>query len=92
MRITIDRTHCHLCQSYCDRHVARLIQSPLGVDRPCIQSLEEDGQFELTLVIQDGAHRAILKLTEPERAVLGLVGVSPFLPWAASESTAGEPS
>ena len=41
MKIYIDRTHCDLCQSYCDRHVAKLIRSPLGRDRPCIQSLEE---------------------------------------------------
>jgi hypothetical protein len=30
MKIYIDRTHCDLCQSYCDRHVAKLIRSPLG--------------------------------------------------------------
>ena len=33
MKIYIDRTHCDLCQSYCDRHVAKLIRSPLGRDR-----------------------------------------------------------
>jgi len=88
MKITIDRTHCNLCQSFCDRHVARLINAPLGVDRPCIQSLEDDGQPELTLVIQDGTHLATLKLTEQDRAVFGLEGLSPFLPWTASTASA----
>jgi hypothetical protein len=83
MKITIDRTHCNLCQSYCDRHVAKLIRSPLGEDRPCIQALEDDGQLELTLVIQDGANQATLMLTEQDREVLGLEGLSPFLPWTA---------
>jgi hypothetical protein len=81
MKITIDRTHCELCQSYCDRHVAKLIRSPLGEDRPCIQSLVDDGQPELTLVVKDGAHEATLRLTEHDREVLGLEGLSPFLPW-----------
>ena len=80
MKIYIDRTHCNLCQSYCDRHVGRLIQSPLGVDRPCIQSLEDDGQIELTLVVEDGANKTTLKLTEADREILGLEGLSPFLP------------
>ena len=89
MKITIDRTHCDLCQSYCDRHVARLINKPLGEDRPCIQSLEDDGQLELTLLIKDGHNRATLKLSEQDRAILGLEGLSPFLPWTACGSGAG---
>ena len=88
MKVTIDRTHCHICESYRDRHVARLISAPLGVDRPCIQALEDDGQPELTLVIQDGAHQATLKLTEQDRAIMGLEGLSPFLPWTAAGSGA----
>ena len=36
MKIYIDRTHCDLCMSYCDRHVSKLISKPLGEDRPCI--------------------------------------------------------
>ena len=30
MKIYVDRTHCDLCQSYCDRHVAKLIRFPEG--------------------------------------------------------------
>lgn len=86
MKIYIDRTHCELCQSYCDRHVAKLVRFPLGVDRPCIQSLEDDGQPALTLVIKDGPHEATLVLTEQEREVIGLEGLSPFLPWTNSPS------
>ena len=81
MKIYIDRTHCDLCQSYCDRHVARLIQAPLGTDRPCIQGLEDDGLPELTLVVRDRGHEATLNLTEKDREILGLEGLSPFLPW-----------
>lgn len=85
MKITIDRTHCDLCQSYCDRHVAKLIRFPLGEDRPCVQALEDDGRPTLTLVVRDGAHQAVLELTEAEREVLGLEGLSPFLPWTNSQ-------
>ena len=86
MKIYIDRTHCDLCQSYCDRHVARLIHKPLGEDRPCIQSLVDDGRLELSLVVLDGVNQATLTLTEQDRQVMGLEGLSPFLPWTAGES------
>ncbi len=81
MKIYIDRGHCKLCESYCDRHVAKLIRSPLGEDRPCIQNLVDDGDPQLTLVVVDGEHEATLKLSEQEREILGLEGMSPFLPW-----------
>jgi hypothetical protein len=81
MKIYIDRTHCDLCQSFCDRHSARLIHAPLGTDRPCIQALVDDGQIQLTLVVKDGEHEATLSLTEQDREILGLEGLSPFLPW-----------
>jgi hypothetical protein len=86
MIIYIDRTHCDLCQSYCDRHVARLIQKPLGEDRPCIQSLVDDRHVGLTLVVKDGNHQATLNLTEQDRKIMGLEGLSPFLPWTAVAS------
>jgi hypothetical protein len=79
MKIVIDRTHCDLCQSYCDRHVAKLIRFPEHEDRPCIKSLEDDGQPELTLVIEDGDNKATLQLTDLGREVLGLEGVSAYL-------------
>lgn len=74
MKITIDRTHCDLCQSYCDRHVARLIRTPLGEDRPCIQSLIDDGRPELTLVVQDGDNEATIKALafQPDSIVMDI--------------------
>jgi hypothetical protein len=81
MKVYIDRTHCDLCESYCDRHSAKLIRSPLGEDRPCIQALEDDGLLELTVVVKDGEHEATLILDEKDREILGLEGLSPFLPW-----------
>ncbi len=82
MKIFIDRTHCELCQSFCDRHSARLIHTPEGVDRPCIQAIEDDGRPELTLVVKDGEHQVTLNLTEQDREIMGLEGLSSFLPWA----------
>ena len=85
MKIYIDRTHCDLCQSYCDRHSAKLVRFPLGGDRPCIQALEEDGQALLTLVIQDGENETTLVLDEAGREAVGLEGLSPFLPWTSGQ-------
>jgi len=79
MKIVIDRTHCEMCQSYCDRHIAKLIRFPEHEDRPCIKSLEYDGRPELTLVIEDGNTKAVLQLTDLGREVLGLEGVSAYL-------------
>ena len=85
MKIVIDRTHCDLCQSYCDRHSAKLVRFPEGGDRPCILAQEDDGQPTLTLVILDGENQATLVLDEKEREAVGLEGLSPFLPWSASK-------
>jgi hypothetical protein len=87
MKLVIDRTHCDLCQSYCDRHVAKLIRFPEHEDRPCIKSLEDDGLPELTLVIEDGENKAILQLTDLGREVLGLEGMSAYLPWMSGPAT-----
>jgi hypothetical protein len=81
MKITIDRTHCDMCQSYCDRHSAKLIRFPLGEDRPCIQAMEEDGLPILTVIVQDGEHQATLVLDDEAQAAIAIEGLSPFLPW-----------
>lgn len=83
MKIYVDRTHCDLCQSYCDRHVAKLIRFPMGEDRPCIQAIEDDGELNLTLVVKDGENEATLVLDEKTREAMSLEGLSPFLPWAS---------
>ena len=86
MKIYIDRTHCELCQSYCERHVAKLIRFPLHEDRPCIQAMEDDGLPELTVVVKDGDNEATLTLTGKDREAAGLEGLSLFLPWSAVQS------
>ena len=84
MKLVIDRTHCYLCQSYCDRHIAKLVRFPLGEDRPCLQAVEDDGQAALTLVVRDGSHEAMLSLTKQQQAAIALEGLSAFLPWSAA--------
>jgi hypothetical protein len=86
MKLYIDRTHCDLCQSFCDRHSAKLVRFPLGEDRPCIQSIEEDGQAALTLVVTDGENQATLVLDKAAQESMGLEGLSPWLPWTNSRA------
>jgi hypothetical protein len=81
VKITIDRTTCELCDSYCDRHAARLVRFPLSEDRPCITAIEEDGQEALTLLVKDGANEATLTLTEEQRQIVALEGLTTLLPW-----------
>ncbi len=81
MKIWIDRTSCPLCQSYCDRHAAKLVRFPLGEDRPCITALEEDGQPLLTLVVKDGDNEATVTLSEEQREVVATEGLTALLPW-----------
>ena len=50
---------------------------------PTVSGRLVDGQAELTLVVKDGNNEATLKLNDRDREVLGLEGVSPFLPWTA---------
>jgi len=80
MKIYVDRNHCPFCQSYCDRHVARLIRFPEHEDRPCITAIEDDGRPELTLVVDSGAGSFTLTLDERTREIAGLEGLSTFLP------------
>lgn len=80
MKIYIDRAHCDLCQSYCDRHVARLVRFPEGEDRPCIQAIEDDGSSRLTLVVQDEIETITLVLDERDQEIVAFEGLSSFLP------------
>jgi hypothetical protein len=82
MKIYIDREHCELCQSYCDRHVAKLVRFPEGEDRPCIQAVEDDGSAQLTLVVQDKSQSQpiTLILDDKDREIIGLEGLSGYLP------------
>lgn len=81
MKIWIDRTNCDACTSYCDRHAAKLVRFPEGEDRPCIQKVEDDGSPLLTLVVKDGDLEATLTLTEEQRQIVALEGLSVLLPW-----------
>jgi len=80
MKVYIDRDHCDLCQSYCDRHVAKFVRFPEGEDRPCIQSIEDDGSQQLTLVVQHQGAPITLILDDKEREIIGLEGLSGYLP------------
>lgn len=80
MKIYIDREHCELCQSYCDRHVAKLVRFPEGEDRPCIQAVEDDGSPLLTLVVKANGEPVTLVLDEKDRQIIGLEGLSDYLP------------
>lgn len=80
MKIYIDREHCELCQSYCDRHVAKLVRFPESEDRPCIQAVEDDGSPLLTLVVKANGEPVTLVLDEKDRQIIGLEGLSDYLP------------
>jgi hypothetical protein len=80
VKIYIDRSHCDLCQSYCDRHVAKLVRFPEGEDRPCIQAIEDDGSAQLTLIVENGAGPITLVLDERDREIVAYEGLSTFLP------------
>jgi hypothetical protein len=79
VEIYIDRAHCELCQSYCDRHVAKLVRFPEHEDRPCITALEDDGLPGLTLVVENGAGPVTLALSPQDREVAAFEGLSSFL-------------
>ncbi len=79
MKIYIDRNHCPLCQTYCDRHVAKLLRFPEHEDRPCITAIEDDGQPGLILVVDNGAGPITLALSPEDREVAALEGLSTFL-------------
>jgi hypothetical protein len=80
MKIYVDRDHCDICQSYCDRHVAKLIRFPEGEDRPCITAIEDDGLVDLTLVVTTAGGTTTLVLNERDREIAAYEGLSTFLP------------
>ena len=80
MKIYINRRICGDCLSTCERHVTKLIQCPFSEDRPCITAIEDDGQLELVLVIQDRRHYVRLAPTNQDRESEALEGFSAFLP------------
>ncbi len=80
MKIYVDRCNCDMAQSYCDRHVAKLIRFPEGEDRPCVTAIEDDGQPGLTLVVTTESGVTTLALDEQQRRVAAYEGLSSFLP------------
>ncbi len=81
MKVWIDRTTCPNCIAYCDRHAAKFVRFPEGEDRPCITAIEEDGSPLLTLVVKDDENEATLTLTNEQRQIVALEGLSVLLPW-----------
>ncbi|HLF01875.1 MAG TPA: hypothetical protein VI547_07840 [Anaerolineales bacterium] len=81
MKVYIDRSSCSLCNAYCDRHAARFVRFPLSEERPCITAIEDDGQELLTLAVKDNGNEATLTLTEEQREIVALEGLTVLLPW-----------
>ncbi len=82
MKIFLDRSMCDDSLPTCERRMARLIQHPLGEDRPCITAIEDDGLPELTLVVKSDGQEAVIVLDDEARRLAGTEGISAFLPWS----------
>ena len=71
MIVVIDRSLCDADLSFCARCSALVFQKPMGVDRPCITKIIDDGDDDMLtfFVISDGR---VLRIHLTDKTVAGL--------------------
>ncbi|NOX62573.1 MAG: hypothetical protein GXP42_11615 [Chloroflexi bacterium] len=75
MIIVMDRSLCDADLAFCARCSAEVFRKPLGVDRPCITKIIDDGDDEmLTFIIMTDGRTLRIHLTEKTVEGLKLEG------------------
>lgn len=75
MKIVIDRNFCDATLTFCARCSATFFRKPLGVDRPCITAIIDDGDDEhLHIVLRTDNRTLGFTLTDEIQEGLALEG------------------
>lgn len=75
MKIVIDRGLCDASLSFCARCSATFFQKPMGVDRPCITEIVDDGDDEhLRFEVRTDGRTLKFKLTDQAQEGLAMEG------------------
>jgi len=79
MRITINRDHCETTLPFCERCFGTLVMHPLGVDRACIEALEDDRSDDLTVILRTEGYEETLVLNDEMREIVARNGWADFV-------------
>jgi hypothetical protein len=74
MRVKINRNICSAHLAFCERCLGQFLRYPLGYERRCFESMEDDGREELTIDLISGDHEITLVLDDEQRELLAMEG------------------
>jgi hypothetical protein len=79
MRVKINRNVCPAHLAFCERCLGQFLRYPLGYERRCFESIEDDGREELTIDLKTGEHELTLTLDDKQRELLANEGWAYFV-------------
>jgi len=79
MHVKINRDVCPAHLAFCERCLGQFLKYPMGYERRCFESIEDDGTDLLTIELHTGSHDVVLKLSEEERQVVAGEGWAYFV-------------
>lgn len=79
MRVRINRDVCPAQLAFCERCLGKFLNEPLGYERRCFETLEEDDSEILTIDLHTGDHNVVFELTPEERKMVAGEGWAYFV-------------
>ena len=79
MKVVINRDVCPAHLAFCERCLGKFLREPLGYERRCLETLEDDGSKLLTVELHSGEEEITLQLNEEERQLMAAEGWSFFV-------------
>jgi hypothetical protein len=79
MRVKINRDVCPAHLAFCERCLGKFLNEPLGYERRCFETLEEDDSEILTIDLHTGDKNVVFELTPEERELVAAEGWTYFV-------------
>lgn len=67
MYVKINRDVCPAQLAFCERCFGQFLKYPLGYERRCFETFEDDGSDLLTIELHSNGHSVVLQLDEQQR-------------------------
>jgi hypothetical protein len=82
MRVKVNRNVCSAHLAFCERCLGQFLRYPLGYERRCFESMEDDGREELTMDLISGDNEITLVLDDKQRELLAMEGWATHIDFA----------
>lgn len=79
MRVRINRNLCGAHLAFCERCLGQFLKFPLGYERRCFETLEDDNPEQLIVELHTGDHDIVFQLDEEQRQIVAGDGWTSFV-------------